>query len=108
MPLSDSDDELRNAMGAPPSPGSSFGTPPPVSSLGKRPRRHDDDNDSDTEALPSTVRQEHVQQHRVNQNFVMAAKKYATKKKLRGEQLTEVDTFANVSPYFPASNAKLC
>jgi hypothetical protein len=96
MAASDSDDDLAQAMNAASSPASSPARASASSTLGKRPRVDlgSDDEDSPSHRLATAVPGQ--PRTSINPNVVMVARKYAAKKKLRGDQLTELETFLNV------------
>ncbi|KAK7020828.1 hypothetical protein R3P38DRAFT_2630067 [Favolaschia claudopus] len=83
----DSDDEMRLAM--------KQVTPTVVRTGTKRPHTNlsgQDDADSDDAAAPRNLSLS-------NQNLVMAAKRYGERKRLRGDQIAELESFVNVSSF---------
>lgn len=86
-PIDDDDDDLRNMLDAmnqssPVAQKRTYGT-----------MAGDDDTPSDSEQRAGTAPSFAL----VNHNVVAAARHYAERKRLRGDQLTELDIFLNVS-----------
>jgi len=72
----------------------------PTPSNKRRRPLNDTDTESDEEILLNAPSANGQTTTNINQNVAIAAKRYATKKKLRGEQTTEINTFLNVCPPF--------
>lgn len=86
----DSDDDLMQAMAQ-----SSPARPAPSRGGEKRPHSavDSDDTHTDGEEPPQTV----TVSGTVNQNLTAAVQRYGAKKRLRGEQITELEVFITVS-----------
>jgi hypothetical protein len=96
----DSNDELRQAMNTTSSPIRL--SSPDTASTRKRTRAASDTgsgNDDDPASNPVTSRS-----LTTNKNVLGAARRYGAKKKLRGDQLMELETFLNVCNFFVNSN----
>jgi hypothetical protein len=96
MAASDSDDDLAQAMNAASSPACSPLPPRSSSTLGKRLRDDLESDGEDVPAHPLATATPGQPRTSINPNIVMVARKYAAKKKLRGDQLSETETFLNV------------
>lgn len=90
------------------------GSPSPLSNLGKRTRDTDNitgDDDEDSSSTPASsvfATSQSIAPTQLNGNVLAFIKRYAARKKLRGEQQTELERFALVShlfhiPYMPRS-----